>query len=242
MCIPALLRYTRDPFELLFLDIGSLDGTAEYLAGVTAGARDVRIEVIRSATDLGIANAVNDALKLARGQFLVLLNNDTIVVEGWIQQLTGLATMAPEIGLVGPMSNYAAPPQLVEAVPYRIGPKKSGSRSANDPLVDTVAVNEFAKRIREEHRGKWMAVDRLGGFCLLAKREVLKKIEATSSLKEWSDLKLFDTDILSSKARQAGYTLACCRDLYIHHFGSRVFAHGAPDEDGKPKWQEVRNS
>jgi hypothetical protein len=30
------------------------------------------------------------------------------------------------------------------------------------------------------------------------------------------------------KARQAGFNLAICRDLFIHHFGTRTFAQGAP--------------
>src|SRR5579864_6275766 len=34
LCIPSVLRCSRDPFELIFLDVGSLDGTAEYLAGL----------------------------------------------------------------------------------------------------------------------------------------------------------------------------------------------------------------
>jgi hypothetical protein len=46
-------------------------------------------------------------------------------------------------------------------------------------------------------------------------------------LNEWTDLGLFDTDILSAKAHEAGFTLACCRDLFIQHFGTRTFAHGA---------------
>ena len=41
-------------------------------------------------------------------------------------------------------------------------------------------------------------------------------------------LGLFDTDVLSQKARQAGYSLAVCRDLFVHHFGTRTSAHGAP--------------
>ena len=44
-------------------------------------------------------------------------------------------------------------------------------------------------------------------------------------LEKWTDLSLFDTDILSVKARQAGFTLACCRDLFVHHFGTRTFSH-----------------
>jgi O-antigen biosynthesis protein len=69
-----------------------------------------------------------------------------------------------------------------------------------------------------------MYAERLGGFCLLIKREVLDKIG--NALDEWSDLSLFDTDILSSKAKEAGYTMAVCRDLFVHHFGTRTFAHG----------------
>ena len=68
-------------------------------------------------------------------------------------------------------------------------------------------------------------MERLGGFCLLIKRSVLDRI---GPMGEWSDLALFDTDILSAKVRQAGFTLACCKDLYIHHFRTITFAHGAP--------------
>jgi hypothetical protein len=54
--------------------------------------------------------------------------------------------------------------------------------------------------------------------------------EVGTKQNEWSDLSLFDTDILSSKAREAGFKLCCCRDLFIHHFGTRTFAHGAPTQ------------
>jgi GT2 family glycosyltransferase len=225
LCVPSLLRHTRQPFELIFLDIGSLDGTAEYLAGIAA-ASQIRVEVVRTPTDLGISQAVQDALKQARGEYLVLLNNDTIVTDAWLNQLVSLAQMTPAIGLVGPMSNYAAPPQLVERVPYRVGPRKNPKSAAGaDYLIDISAVDEYARQWREDHKGKWLEAERLGGFCLLMKREVLKRI---GHLREASDLAFFDTDMLSGKARQAGFTLACCRDLFVHHFGTRVFAHGAP--------------
>ena len=47
------MRHSRPPVELIFLDVASLDGTAEYLAGVTA-ATPVRVEVVRTETDPGI--------------------------------------------------------------------------------------------------------------------------------------------------------------------------------------------
>ena len=222
LCVPSLLKHTRQPLELIFLDIGSLDGTAEYLAGLAAAAQ-IRVEMVRTATDLGISGAVQEALKLARGEFIVLLNNDAVVTDAWLNQLVSLAQTSPAIGLVGPMSNYAAPPHLVEKVPYRVRSQGAGVTGQN--LVDVEAVDAFARQWREEHKGKWMEAERLGGFCLLIKRDVLKRI---GHLREAGDLALFDTDLLCQKARQAGFTLACCKDLFVHHFGTRSFAHGAP--------------
>jgi hypothetical protein len=77
---------------------------------------------------------------------------------------------------------------------------------------------------------EWLQAERLGGFCLLTRRAVLERVG--SGLNAWTDLSLFDTDILSAKARQEGFTPVCCRDLFVHHFGTRTFAHGAPTGGG----------
>ncbi len=232
LCVASILKHSRMPYELIFLDVGSLDGTAEYLAGLKTGLANVRVELVRTPTDLGIPRACREALDRCRGEFLVLLNNDTVVTRGWLTQLTGLLTSSPAMGMVGPMSNYAAVPQLIETVPYRSGPRKS-PKPADDPnaprsLVDLEAVQSFAETVHEENKGKWMDAERLQGFCLMLKRELVRRLDQQGGLNKYTDLSLFDTDILSSKCRQLGYNLAVCRDLFIHHFGTRTFAHGAP--------------
>jgi O-antigen biosynthesis protein len=242
LCVPSVLRHSRPPFELIFLDIGSLDGTAEFLAGLKmglagintaagkpVGSDGVRIHIERTPTDLGMKDACRRALQEARGEYIVLLNNDTVVTNGWLNQLIGLATYTMAIGLVGPMSNMAAPPQLVEPVPYRSSVNPGIDRlSANGDgeLVDVPEVESFALSLRKEQQGNWLYAERLGGFCVLMKREVLDKVGPV--LDEWSDLRLFDSDILSSKASQKGFSMAVCRDLFVHHFGTRMFAHGSP--------------
>ena len=121
-----------------------------------------------------------------------------------------LLRTVPPIGLVGPMSNYAAPPQLVENVPYR----------------DIAEMHEFARRWRDEHRGKWFTVPKLSGFCLLMKRAVYEKI---GGLDERFGLGFFDDDDLAERARRAGFELAVAHDLFVHHFGSRTFAGNGID-------------
>jgi glycosyltransferase involved in cell wall biosynthesis len=89
-CIAALNRHTRRPWELIVIDNGSTDGTAVYLAGVRDMA-SVPVTVITNRTNRGFPAAINQGLKAARGEYLVLLNNDVVVTDGWLGQLIGLA-------------------------------------------------------------------------------------------------------------------------------------------------------
>jgi GT2 family glycosyltransferase len=220
LCVGSVLQFSRQPVELIFVDLSSLDGTAEFLAGI-AMAAPLRVEVIRSSTALGIPAAFQQAFSRVQGQYLILLANDTLVTDSWIEQLVALANLAPSIGVVGPMSNYAPPGQMVESVPYRIGPRRDSnpeSEAAVDMLINVDEVLQFAQQWRQQERGQWQEVDRLGDFCLLFKREVLDKI---GHLGASFGLRAIDTDRLCFHARQTGYTLACCRDLFVHNFASR---------------------
>ncbi len=80
-CLEAIRRNTKGPWEVIVVDNGSSDETAAKLAGM----EDVL--VLRSESNLGFARANNLAAGHARGELLVLLNNDTIVQEGWDEPL-----------------------------------------------------------------------------------------------------------------------------------------------------------
>jgi len=211
LCVPALFRQTRRPWELIVVDNGSADGTAQYLAGVRDAA-PVRVEVITNPSNRGFPAACNQGLRAARGDYLVLLNNDAVVTHDWLDQLAALAESDPKVGLTGPVSNYAAPPQLVEQVPY----------------ADLEAMDRFAAHWGEAHRGQWFAASKLSGFCLLLKRSVL---EALGGFDERFGLGFFDDDDLALRARRAGFTLAVAHDLFVHHFGSRTFTGAGIDAE-----------
>jgi glycosyltransferase involved in cell wall biosynthesis len=89
-CITALRRYTRQPWELIVVDDGSTDETPAYLEG-TRDAASVPVTVIANATSRGIAAAINQGLEAASSEYLVVLNNDVVVTEGWLGQLIALA-------------------------------------------------------------------------------------------------------------------------------------------------------
>ena len=87
-CLDSLLAEADDEIsrQLVIVDDGSTDGTPSLLA--TYGDR---IHVIRHATAQGFAGACNAGLAAAAGEFVILLNNDTIPTSGWLPALVNYA-------------------------------------------------------------------------------------------------------------------------------------------------------
>lgn len=96
-CIDALYKYRPScSFELIVVDNASTDGTADYLSTLSTSIR-----VIRNQQNLGFALACNQGAQQARGSYLVFLNNDTIPLEGWLDELVIFTLTHPDAGIVG---------------------------------------------------------------------------------------------------------------------------------------------
>jgi GT2 family glycosyltransferase len=93
--VEQINRVTR---EIIVVDDGSSDRTPELLA-----AYGDRIRVVRHEAARGFATACNAGAAAARGEFLVLLNNDTIPTPGWLTALVAHAQAHPRAAVVGSM-------------------------------------------------------------------------------------------------------------------------------------------
>jgi GT2 family glycosyltransferase len=85
--------------EIIVVDDASTDGTRSMLARWVK--RNGRGRVLRNATNLGFVGACNRAAKMARGDFIVLLNNDTLPARGWLTALLRTFAEHPDAGAVG---------------------------------------------------------------------------------------------------------------------------------------------
>ena len=78
---------------MIVVDDGSSDETSAYLASLRDDAA-VRVAVIANTTNRGVPAAINQGLKAARGEYLVLVSNDVVVTDSWLDQLIALSNMS----------------------------------------------------------------------------------------------------------------------------------------------------
>ena len=95
-CLLSVLEHTKDvSYEVIIADDMSTDATSHlerYVGGVT---------ISRGETNQGFLKNCNQAAKKARGQYLMFLNNDTQVTDGWLRALVELIRSDTTIGMVG---------------------------------------------------------------------------------------------------------------------------------------------
>lgn len=201
-CIESIKKFTPEPHEIIIVDNGSTDSTLEYLGAEMATNDNVR--VIVNSTNRGFASGNNQGIALARGEYVLLLNNDTVVTEGWLGRMLNVFKRYPKTGIVGPMSNYVSGPQLVQKIDYK----------------NLEELGAFAARRAKEYDGQSFPIYRVVGFCLLVRREVINRI---GGLDEQFGSGNFEDDDFCIRAALAGHESRIAQDVFIHHTGSQTF-------------------
>jgi len=198
--------------EIIVVDNASHDQSLTLLRELFP---EVRLVV--NTDNVGFARANNQAFALSRGQYVLLLNTDTVFLEGLHEMLAFLAESSAR-GAVGPAmldgeqhprASWGYFPTLGRVwLTMTLLNRLPGLRSWTRPLLVRPGHPGFAK---PAHAVEW-----LSGACLLIKREVLETVSFFDS-----DYFMYGEDVeLCYRIRQSGYELMTFPKARIIHYGA----------------------
>ena len=182
LCLASIQRAAGTlPFEIVVVDNASSDGTQSWLRATDAREL-LPLVVVENGHNAGFAGGNNLAAARARGDVLVFLNNDTVVVPGWLEALVGHLERDPAIGIIGPVTNSGG---CAEA--------QLGTRYA-----ELDGMRAFAAEYTRAHAGQVEDVKMLALFCAAMGRE---RFAAVGGLDERYGRGLFEDDDLVARDR-----------------------------------------
>ncbi|NLB35040.1 MAG: glycosyltransferase family 2 protein, partial [Elusimicrobia bacterium] len=199
--LESLEEHTKVPYELIIVDNGSEDGTVDFLKKYSADKDWV--SCIYNPENLAFAKGNNQGMKIAKGDYFLLLNSDVILTEGWLRKLIRCLESSEHIGAVGPCTNVASGPQMV------------------NPGYDSLdGLPNYAAAFSLKHAGRWINCHRLNAFCFLIRRRV---IEQVGMLDERFGPGGFEDYDYCLRIRQGGFKIMLAGDTYIHHIGGQGY-------------------
>jgi GT2 family glycosyltransferase len=198
LAIEKSVSVEQIPFEVIVVNNGSKDETPDLLRSWSNS--HINRRVVCFGENLGFARACNEGARLARGRYLVFLNNDTLPTPGWLEEMAGLAATRREIGIVG--TKLLFPNGRIQHVGIAFDQQKNPRHIYRGFSAEIAP----AKICRE-----YQAVT---GACLLMDQDLYW---AVGGMDETFRNSYEDLD-LCMKVRSRGYRVVVCPNSVIYHF------------------------
>jgi hypothetical protein len=93
-CLSSLISQTFQDFEIILVDNASIDGSFEYIQ-----SRYPSVTVIENKENRGFAGGANDGIQVARGEYILTLNNDTIADPEFLEHLKDAMEIDDNVGM-----------------------------------------------------------------------------------------------------------------------------------------------
>jgi GT2 family glycosyltransferase len=198
--------------EVIVFDNGSSDGSADAVR-----QQFPNVKVIASEENIGFAAGNNRAAAEAKGEFLLFLNPDTVLLQGAVRKMVDFLVEHPEAGFVGPrlvgadgkiqISSFGIFPSPLEAAAHALRIWRVAPRSRLARL--------FSPAPAEGE--KWVYTQHLLGACVLARRSALDQI---GEMDEGFFLFLEETDLFY-RAALSGWKTVYFSEVSVVHYGEQ---------------------
>jgi len=208
-CLDSVDQFSNySNLEVICVDNSSTDGTREFLEAWSKDHPQHR--VILNDDNLGFAAGNNVGIEAATGEIIILLNNDTYVTDGWVQDLIRPLVQDKTVGLAGPVTNM-------------IG----GVQKISIHYSDMTEMAERARAFTMFRKHSIYETDAVAFFCVAFRRDLVEQIGVLDPI---FGVGFFEDDDYCQRAKEAGFKIVCADGVFVHHHLSASFnelEHGA---------------
>lgn len=219
-CLESIFEFgSKYEFEIIVVDNASSDGTREYLQELGR-----KVVAIVNEKNLGFAKACNQGASKATGEYLLFLNNDTVVTDRWMDVLIEELDADPEVAIAG--SKLLYPDETIQ---------HAGVVFAEDKTPYHI----YSREIKEKHYvNKKRKFNAVTAACMLVRKELFDKVGG------------FDEDFLNGyedidfclKIRDIGKDIMYCPESVVYHYESITEGRGDKHKENQvlflEKWGE----
>lgn len=211
-CLDALERHTNfRRHRLILVDDGSKPETTCIVVRYVARLACI---YIRNERARGYTKAANQGIAASSGDFVILLNSDTIVTAGWIDKLIDCAYSMPNVACVGPLSNAASWQSIPELT------DENGKWHVNE-LPENADLASYAEVIATHSPRLYPEVPFINGFCYLITRQALNKVGLLDEVSFPNGYG--EEDDFSIRALDTGFCSKVADDCYVYHAKCKSF-------------------
>ena len=205
-CIASVLACLVDSLDAVVI-VDDCSPEPEMHALLDGFAQAPNVHVLRNPANLGFIRSVNRALAFCGDGDVLLLNSDTRMFAGGLEELQQVAHSSPDIGTATAMSNNAT----IFSYPHQ--------RHTHDRLED-IGWEALAKMALEQNRGRAIDVPTGHGFCLYVRREVLRHV---GLLDEGFGRGYGEENDFCARAADLGYRNVAAPGAFVEHRESQSF-------------------
>lgn len=199
-------------YEIIVVDNGSEDGSPAMIAQTFPSVR-----LLRNDQNVGYARANNQGVVVAKGEVLLLLGSDVVIVDGSLQKLFDYLVSHPDVGAVS--CRLLNPDRTVQQSCRRFP-------TLTDAMLTYLSLHELAPsyNIRGFDFSRTQEVDQPAATCLMIRKPIVDRI---GLFDERYTILYNDVD-LCKRVHAAGWKIVYLADAEIIHHGSQSTDRATP--------------